>query len=379
MDSKNDERREAERAQAKDGSGDPFAVAVASTRMPMLLTSIGHDDHHIVYANDAFLKLSGYSRDEVMGRNCLFLAGEDTDEADLAKLRDALNHGKDQVLEILNYRKDGTPLWNATFVGPVRDEAGKPTNALVSMIDLTEQKDAARQLQEANRRLQEANERLEAQVLERTRALSDAVEQKTVLLHEVDHRVKNNLQLISSLILLQVRRIPDPEIQRSLRAMLERISALSIVHRRLYQAEDIARFDVAEFIRDISSDLVGATGRDDIRIDLDLKPMVLSAAKAAPIALMLNEVLTNALKHAFPEERSGRIRILTKRLDNHFLMEIEDDGVGTDTSRNGEGFGMNVVNLLSRQLGAQVKRDTVNPGTLVRVTLPVGGVIPDEP
>lgn len=199
-----------------------------------------------------------------------------------------------------------------------------------------------------------------------------------MLLHEVDHRVKNNLQLISSLILLQARRIADPEIQRSLRTMLERVSALSTVHRRLYQAEDVARFDVAEFIRDISSDLVGATGREDIRLELDMEPMVISAAKAAPIALMLNELLTNALKHAFLEERTGRIRIFLKRLDGNFVMEIEDDGIGTDTSQSGDGFGRNVIDLLSRQLRAKVDWEDAGPGTRVIITLPVGSVLPDE-
>jgi len=116
------------------------------------------------------------------------------------------------------------------------------------------------------------NDGLETEVRERTRSLTNALEERTVLLHEVDHRVKNNLQLISSLIKMQARRIADPEIQRSLAAMLERISALSTVHRRLYQAEDATEFDVAEFIRDLSSDLIGAAGRDDIRLRLDLEP-----------------------------------------------------------------------------------------------------------
>ncbi len=157
---------------------------------------------------------------------------------------------------------------------------------------------------------------------------------------------------------MQARRIADPEIQRSLAAMLERISALSTVHRRLYQAEDATEFDVAEFIRDLSSDLIGAAGRDEIRLRLDLEPIVISAAKAAPITL--NELLTNALKHAFLEERSGRIRIHMKRLDGHFVMEIEDDGIGTDPSKIGEEFGLTIVNLLSRQLAANVERHARN-------------------
>jgi len=150
MSDKDDAKRESERPEARAGSGDPFAVAVASTRMPMLLTDVDGDDHAIVYVNDAFLKMTGYNRDEIMGRNCLFLAGEETSEEALRTLQAALTEGTDEVIEILSYRKDGTPFWSADFVGPVRNEDGKLTNSFMTLIDMTEKKNAETQLTEAN-------------------------------------------------------------------------------------------------------------------------------------------------------------------------------------------------------------------------------------
>ena len=100
-----------------------------------------------------------------------------------------------------------------------------------------------------------------------------ALAQRTALLHEVDHRVKNNLQLIASLLLLQTRRTADPATREALRGMLERVNAVATVHRRLFQSADAQRFDVSEFVRDLVSDVVGATGRGEIRVRLDLQPV----------------------------------------------------------------------------------------------------------
>lgn len=111
--------------------------------------------------------------------------------------------------------------------------------------------------------------------------------------------MKNNLQMISSLIIMQRRTIRDEAIRRSLTTMLERIEALSTVHRRLYQSKDVSKFDVADFAKDLVTDLLTASGRSEISPALDLEPIVISAEKATPVALMVNELVTNALKHAF--------------------------------------------------------------------------------
>ena len=130
----------------------------------------------------------------------------------------------------------------------------------------------------------------------------------SALLREVDHRVKNNLQMIASLIQLQARRSDDEAARAALRAVLGRVGAVATVHRRLFQG-DPARFDVADFLRDLTGDLAGAAGRDDIAISLDLEPVTLAASAAAPFALVANELLDNALRHAFPPGQGGTIRV----------------------------------------------------------------------
>ena len=216
-------------------------------------------------------------------------------------------------------------------------------------------------------------EDLEAIIEARTHELREALEQKTALLHEVDHRVKNNLQLISSLLLLQNRRVSDPALKASLKGMLGRVNAIATVHRRLFQSEDVERFDVSAFIRDMVADLMGSALRDDIQIQLDLERVDIPAAKAAPFALVINELLTNALRHGFPEGRGGRIFIGVSRHDGDFRIEITDNGVGIDKDAKVSGFGLTIVQLLCQQLKATMETTDAEPGVRIVVLLPVNG------
>ncbi|MDB5433295.1 MAG: hypothetical protein JWP35_4411 [Caulobacter sp.] len=205
-----------------------------------------------------------------------------------------------------------------------------------------------------------------------TAALERALEQKTALLHEVDHRVKNNLQLIASLLLLQTRRTADPGAREALRGMLERVNAVATVHRRLFQNEDVQRFDVSEFVRDLVGDMVGATGREDLRAHLDLEPVAVSAARAAPLALVLSEVVGNAVRHAFPDGQGGDIHVTVGRDDSQVRIEITDNGVGRAPGC-ADGFGSTVIQLLCRQLKATCLTEDAEPGVRVKVFLPLNG------
>lgn len=369
--------RMTDRLHAEHGKGDPFAAAIRGTRMAMIITDPRQDDNPIVFANDAFLLLTGYERDEVLGRNCRFLQGEGTDRADVAKLRAAIAAQLDINLDILNYRRDGTPFWNALYLSPVTNEAGELRYFFASQLDVTARKEAElRVMDDKDAFEREVARRTEE--LERTAAeLRQALEAKTVLLHEVDHRVKNNLQLVSSLIFMQSREIPDPAIKASLRAMLSRIEALGTVHRRLYQSDDVSRFDVADFARDVVTDLVGATGRTDIAVSLDLEPVEVPAEKAAPVALMLNELVTNSLKHAFVDGRPGTVNVAVRRNGRDFFITVADDGVGLQEGGSADGasgkrsFGRNLVDTLGRQLQARTEWVQGHPGTRVEITLPI--------
>jgi two-component sensor histidine kinase len=180
----------------------------------------------------------------------------------------------------------------------------------------------------------------------------EAADAPDPVLREIGHRVKNNLQLIASLILLQSRRSEDPAAQRALKTVLERVNAVATVHRRLFQGDPLL-FDVADFVRDLAGDLAAAARRDDIAISLTLDRAQIPAASAATFALVVNELLGNALRHAFADGRPGRIAVsVTDRGDGCALI-ITDDGVGMGAAP--PGFGLTIVKLLCQQLHADLE------------------------
>lgn len=352
---------------AEHGKGDPFAAAIRATRMAMVITDPRQEDNPIVFANDAFLRLTGYERHEVLGRNCRFLQGPKTDKWVVGKLREAVANWRDINVDLLNYRKDGSTFWNALYLTPVSNDRGELLFFFASQLDVSDRK-------AAEQRIAGDKNRFEKAVKERTAELEAALDAKTTLLHEVDHRVKNNLQMISSLIIMQKRMIKDENVRQALTSVLERIEALSTVHRRLYQSKDVSRFDAANFARDLISDLLTASGRSRIKAELDLQPVVISAQKATPLALMLNELVTNALKHAFTQQPDGsvegRIGLRMRKTDSHIEIEVSDDGVGMADPGGDGSFGTKLIGSLVRQLHADIEWHDAGPGTRVVIRLP---------
>ena len=352
------------------GGVDAFAAAMRSNRLAMIVTDPDRDDNPIVFVHDAFLQLTAYAREQIVGSNCRLLQGSGTDAATVSRIRAALEARTDINVDILNYRKDGSPFWNALYISPVFDEHGRLLYFFSSQADVTGRKDAEQLVHVEKERIERAVEERTAELRERTAELESALEARTALLHEVDHRVKNNLQMVSALILMQSRTIPDEGIRQSLQAMLTRIEALSTVHRRLYQSDDVSRFDVGDFLRDLVGDLAQAS-QVDIETRLDLEPVSVPAESAAPIALIVNELVTNALKHAFAGRDGGLIEVKIERGADRFRIEIRDDGAGIGAPATGsDGFGMRLIRSIARQLSAEIDWTSADPGTRVTVDMP---------
>lgn len=353
------------RLHGEQGAVDPFAAALQGAPAPMIITDPRQDDNPVVFVNDAFCRLSGYSRDETIGRNCRFLQGPETDQAAIAEIRAAVAEGRPVSIELLNYRKDGSPFWNGLSVSPVSTARGELRFFFSSHMDVTEARQWSREA---------AGERppLEEAVRRRTLELERALEQKTLLLHEVDHRVKNNLQMISAMIRNQMRVLDNEAARRALESALSRIETLGAVHRRLYESADLARFSVADFIRETAEDLVRAADRNEIEIELDLEDFVVPANAASPLSLLVNELITNALKHAFPEKaRKGRILVRTRQGEGGATMTIEDDGIGFDPAApRGQTFGRRLIEALVVQTEGTLEWSDAGPGTRATVTFP---------
>jgi two-component sensor histidine kinase len=200
-------------------------------------------------------------------------------------------------------------------------------------------------------------------------ALQQALRQKTALVHEVDHRVKNNLQLISSLFHIQARRA-DPATRAVLTGVLARINAIAVVHRRLYR-DDVERVDVAAFVQDLLPEIASQEG-GNVSVRLDLVSTYVEARKAASLALIINELITNAFRHGFPDGLAGTVCVATREDGGCARIKIVDDGVGMARDGDARGFGLTIVELLCRQIGGRLERLDQDRGVGIEVTLEDG-------
>src|SRR3954464_9221706 len=147
---KRDEARISAEIAGTDGGIDPFPAAVRAPRMPMVITNPRLPDNPIVFVNDSFCRLTGYTRDEIVGQNCRFLQGPDTDPADVARLREAIAAPRAIEIDIRNYRKDGTSFWNRLLMAPVNDAGGALAYFFASQLDVTTERERLAALENEN-------------------------------------------------------------------------------------------------------------------------------------------------------------------------------------------------------------------------------------
>jgi PAS domain S-box-containing protein len=202
---------------------------------------------------------------------------------------------------------------------------------------------------------------LEARVRQRTSDLNRMLIEKTTLLKEVHHRVKNNLQVVSSLLSLQIACRDDSQTVNELRVASERIHSMSLLHEQIYQSETLSDLDFGKYLEELALHLYQSYCPDRERIGLSLhtESVPLTIDQAIPCGLILNELVSNSLKHAFPGERHGLITIRFAKKDEHNVeMIVQDDGVGLGAGFDLEStssMGVQVLQALTRQLGASLK------------------------
>jgi len=212
---------------------------------------------------------------------------------------------------------------------------------------------------------------LEERVETRTHELALARERAEVLLSEVNHRVANSLQLVSAFVHMQARSVSNEDAKAALADTQRRIAAIAQVHRRLYTADSVNRVDMADYLRALLAELEEAWSTDEAprTLTLDAEPLTLGTDKAVAVGVIVNELVSNACKYAYPPTAPGEVRVALKAQDDKFLLRIEDDGRGmpVDGVVKGTGLGSKLVGAMATTLKASLDYETTDRG--VRVTL----------
>ncbi len=235
------------------------------------------------------------------------------------------------------------------FAYPIMDEYGNLSGAVEFARDITERK------------------RTEEQI-------KASLKEKELLLREIHHRVKNNLQLISSMLMLQSDFIKDKPNIELFNESLNRIKAMALIHDRLYRSEDLASIDFEEYVRDHVNSLFSLYEQDmnKIALEIDVKDVMFGIDTAIPCGLIVNELVSNSLKHAFPEGKGGKIEITIRTTDeNEIVLVVSDNGVGIPADwdfRNTESLGLYLVSILAEdQLHGKIELDRTK-GTKFQIT-----------
>ena len=207
---------------------------------------------------------------------------------------------------------------------------------------------------------------------ERDQSLTDSLAEKDALMREIHHRVKNNLQIISSLLSMQQRALTDPAARAAIGDTRQRISALALIYRTLYQSADIREADLGDFLRELTGQLVASeSGRGPVvSSQVTADSLVIDPDRLAPLALWAVEAISNAQKHAFAG-RGGTLKVRFVVEEDTCRLEVEDDGPGTDASTLEGGVGRTLMTAFARQLRGDLTFGTPpGGGTIARLTFP---------
>lgn len=337
---RSDEQKDAE-AEVKGFHDDlgPFVVAAETTRMAMVFADAGRPGNPIIFANDAFLSLTGYAREEVLGQCFNFLMGQGADAEALGRIEDEFEGRGDGGSEIRYRRKDGSEFWAGLFICPVRDEGDNIVQYFASFVDLTRHKD------------EEARSRM--------------------LIDELNHRVKNTLATVQAIVWQVLRTANDPVAIRE--AIESRLFALSRSHDLLTR-ENWQGAGLLDLIRD-TLEPFGVTDGREHRIVIAGENIRFPPKEALALSIAFNELTTNAVKYGALANETGSIlvewNVETTQGGPRLILQWRENGGPAVTPPTRKGFGTKMIERgLAHELKGTVHFDYREAGLVVTMDVP---------
>ena len=308
------------------------------------LVVITDRDGKIEYVNPQFLETTGYDRKEVIGQNPRFLKSGKTPEELYKQLWNTITGGDTWQGEFINRKKDGENYIFSASISPIIDKNGVITNFIGVGEDVTPRR-------------------------ENENRLRKALNEKTLLLSEIHHRVKNNLAIISGIMELQAMESESEDFYCEMKRSQSRINSIAFIHEILYREKDFSNIDFGKNIECLVHNIVN-TFDAEVGLSFDTKPVSLNINHAIPCSLLVNEIVTNALKHAFEKTEDARIEIALHEKKGRVYLSIADNGIGLQEDyapENSGSLGMQLIQNLKSQLEADLEVHT-SGGTAYRLS-----------
>lgn len=321
-----------------------LSLAVEQSSNTVVITDL---NGNIEYVNKKFVDLTGYSREEAIGNNPSILKSGETTQEEYSALWETILSGKTWEGEFKNRKKNGEYYWESVKITPVIDANDKIINFIAIKDDITIKKQQEEELKKN-------------------------LEEKELMLREIHHRVKNNLQIVNSLLNLQQSSVDDPALKAQLLISQNRVKSMALIHQLLYKSVELTKIDMEDYLMGLSSFMLASYSelRDRLNIKVNCKDIFFSIETAVPFGLLVNELITNSLKHGFPDMRTGDIDVSLYAEDGGFFtLEYNDNGIGMPlTVVNGHvmTFGMYLIDTLVNQLEGKLEINTEN-GTAYKI------------
>jgi len=312
-------------------------------------------DGKIVYVNHSLKNIFGYDNDEIEGKHVTMLMPDRYKQKFIDKLdkfNSTGNHELEgQTFDSYGLRNDGTEFPFEISIATWGPKSNKFTTSIIR--DVTSRKKTEKMLK-------------------------NSLDAKEMLLKEIHHRMKNNLMIISSLLNLQSRYIKDEESKNIFKESQNRARSMALMHERLYQSADLKSIDFGDYISTQANDIYHTYVMDTnlIKLNIDVDDLRLDINTSIPLGLIVNELVTNSLKHGFPEGKSGEIGIIFHKQDENYILEIKDNGVGFSEDidyNNTDSLGLQLINNLTDQIDGEIEFNT-SSGTSFKISFKEGTI-----
>jgi PAS domain S-box-containing protein len=310
-------------------------------------------DGTLTFVNDAYCRYFGLKREECIGKRHSVVLPPDDVSLMKKHIRSLTLKNPVGFIEHRIIMPSGDARWERWSDRAIFDKDGHVVEYQSVGKDITERK-------RAEEEIRFLNQTLEQRVIERTQQLNALLKEKDILLREIHHRVKNNLQIITSLLNLQSRYVKDEPTLAAIRESQNRIKAMALVHEKLYQAENIAQINLDDYTRFLGTGLIQFYGVKSRRITFttDIGDINVDINMAIPLGLIINELISNSLKYAFPDREKGEIFVSVLKENHTLSVLVKDDGIGIPADldwRNTESLGLRLVISLVEQLDGTIE------------------------
>lgn len=352
--------------------------AFAATRGALVIADCNAKDMPIIYCNQAFIELTGYSEDEIVGRNCRFLQGEETDQTSIDKIREAINKAEDIRITLRNYKKDGTPFWNDLIMSPIKDTRGKLTHFIGMQLDITETIEYQESLKASKEELENINAELEQ------------------FTYAASHDLQEPLRMVASFLQLIQKRYDDQldaegkefinyalEGSERMQRMIADLLQLSRVRTK---AQPFSEINLTEMIEQVLLNLRVAINETKAKITYD-KKMPTVVADATQLSLLLQNLISNAIKYR-DFEQQPQINVQVTEDEFSWSIDVSDNGIGIDPNYHerifevfqrlhtreeypGNGVGLAICKKIAERHGGTLSvTSSINDGSTFYFRLP---------